>query len=324
LTTGVYCRPSCAARTPRPENVRFHATREAAEQQGYRPCKRCKPEQPSRAERDAQLVAQLCGYLEQSETPPTLEQLAARAGLSVYHMHRLFKSVTGVTPKRYAAERRAERVRSELSEPGKVTDAIYSAGFVSSGRFYEQAPRTLGMTPSQYRDGGAELTIRFAVGQCSLGALLVAATSRGVCAILLGDEPDALVHDLERRFGRAELVGADAQFEQLVARVVALVEAPGTGEQLPLELRGTIFQQRVWEALTKIPPGRTLSYRELAEAVGAPRAVRAVASACAANALAIAIPCHRVVRTDGSLSGYRWGIERKRELLAREAKHARS
>jgi AraC family transcriptional regulator of adaptative response/methylated-DNA-[protein]-cysteine methyltransferase len=224
-----------------------------------------------------------------------------------------------LTPKAYAAERRADRVRRELARSDTVTGAIYDAGFNSSGRFYAQADRMLGMTPARYRAGGAEAEIRFAVGECSLGSILVAGSDRGVCAILLGDDPDALVRDLQDRFPQARLIGGDAAFEQWVARVVGFVEAPGLGLDLPLDVRGTAFQQRVWRALQEIPPGSTASYSEIALRIGAPKSVRAVAQACGANPLAVAIPCHRVVRQDGGLSGYRWGVARKRALLARES-----
>jgi AraC family transcriptional regulator of adaptative response/methylated-DNA-[protein]-cysteine methyltransferase len=319
-TTGVYCRPSCAARPARPENVAFHATAAAAQQAGFRPCKRCKPDQPPLAERQAAQVAALCRLIEHSDPVPTLGELASHAGWSVFHTHRLFKAVTGVTPKAYAAAHRATRVRGELRTRSTVTEAIYGAGYGSSARFYETSNAVLGMTPTKYRAGGSDLEIRVAIGACSLGAILVAATPRGVCAILLGDDPAALAHDLEQRFPRARLVGADPAFAQLVAQVVALVEQPRIGTTLPLDIRGTVFQQRVWKALCQIPAGNTASYTEIARRIGAPRSVRAVAQACAANALAVAIPCHRVVRSNGDLSGYRWGVARKRALLDREAR----
>ncbi|WP_437595093.1 bifunctional DNA-binding transcriptional regulator/O6-methylguanine-DNA methyltransferase Ada [Sorangium sp. So ce1000] len=318
-TTGVYCRPSCGARPARPENVGFHPTAAAAERAGFRPCLRCKPDQPPLAERQAAQVAELCRLIESSEEVPSLEELARHAGLSVFHTHRVFKAVTGVTPKAYAAAHRARRVRAELGKNGTVTQAIYAAGYSSGGRFYEQSNEVLGMTPTMYRAGGARMEIRFAIGECSLGSILVAATARGVCAILLGDDPEELAHDLERRFPRAHLIGTDAGFEQLVAKVVGLVERPRASVELPLDIRGTAFQQRVWQALRGIPGGTTASYAAIADAIGAPGAVRAVAQACAANPLAVAIPCHRVVRSDGGLSGYRWGVERKRALLDREA-----
>ena len=318
-TTGVYCRPSCGAREPRRENVGFHLTPADAEAAGFRACKRCKPTEASLAERYAETVAQACRTLETAETPPRLDALAAEAGLSPYHFHRIFKAVAGVTPKAYADAVRGRRVREELAGSGTVTAAIYDAGFNSGGRFYEQSAQVLGMTPTRFRKGGERTTIRFAIGQCSLGAILVAATDQGVCAILLGDDPDALARDLQDRFPRAELIGGDAAFEVLVAKVVGFVEHPGLGLDLPLDIRGTAFQQRVWEALRQVGAGTTASYADIAERIGAPKAVRAVAQACAANSLAVAIPCHRVVRSDGALSGYAWGVERKRALLDREA-----
>ncbi len=317
-TTGVYCRPSRGARTPNPKNVRFHATTEEAERAGFRPCKRCKPKELPLADRRAALVATLCRYIEAADHAPGLHELARQAQLSPHHLHRMFKAVTGVTPAHYAAAQRARRVREELQRRSRVTDAIHEAGYASSGRFYEQSARVLGMSPANFRTGGAGAVIRFAVGQCSLGAILVAASERGVCAILLGDEPDALVRDLQDRFPKADLIGGDANFESLVAQVVGFVEMPKLGLDLPLDLRGTAFQVRVWEALRRIPPGTTASYTEIAKQLGAPRSARAVAQACAANPLAVAIPCHRVVRVDGSLSGYRWGVARKRALLKRE------
>jgi AraC family transcriptional regulator of adaptative response/methylated-DNA-[protein]-cysteine methyltransferase len=252
---------------------------------------------------------------------PSLATLAKRAGLSPYHFHRVFKGVTGVTPRAYAAAHRTRRIRSELEKRSKtVTEAIYDAGFNSGGRFYAASDQLLGMTPTDYRAGGADTEIRFAVGECSLGSILVAQSAKGVCAILLGDEPEVLVRDLQDRFPRATLVGGDAAFEQTVARVVGFVEAPAVGLDLPLDLRGTAFQQRVWQALREIPVGTTASYTEIAARIGMSNGARAVARACGANPLAVAIPCHRVVSTDGSLSGYRWGVERKRNLLRREVR----
>jgi AraC family transcriptional regulator of adaptative response/methylated-DNA-[protein]-cysteine methyltransferase len=307
-STGVYCRPSCPARRARRENVSFYATATAAQSAGFRPCKRCRPELSPLADRQAAKIA-----------PPSLAELAAHSGLSAYHLHRLFKAQTGLTPHAYARAQRAQRVRRELPYSASVTEAIYAAGYNSNGRFYAESAQLLGMTPSAYRAGGAHIQIRFAVGQCSLGAILVAQSARGVCAILLGDDPQTLVRDLQDRFPVADLVGGDIAFEQVVARVVGFVEAPGLGLALPLDVRGTAFQQRVWQELRRIPAGQTASYADIARRIGAPQAVRAVAGACAANALAVAIPCHRVVRSDGALSGYRWGVARKRLLLEREA-----
>ena len=318
-TTGVYCRPSCSARQPRRENVEFHATPAAAEAAGFRPCKRCKPTAQGLAERHAAVVAKACGLIEQAEELPSLDDLARGAGLSPFHFHRVFKSVTGVTPKAYADAHRGRRVRDELKSAGTVTEAIYGAGFNSNARFYESSDDLLGMTPSEFRDDGAGATIRFAVGECSLGSILVAATDKGVCAIQFGDDPDALVRNLQDAFSKAKLVGGDAAFEQLVAKVVGFIEAPQHGLDLPLHVRGTAFQQKVWRALRKIRPGTTASYAAIAERIGEPKAVRAVAQACGANPVAVAFPCHRVVRRDGALSGYRWGVERKRALLEKEA-----
>ncbi|MCM5570350.1 bifunctional DNA-binding transcriptional regulator/O6-methylguanine-DNA methyltransferase Ada [Burkholderiaceae bacterium FT117] len=318
-TTGVYCRPSCAARRPRPENVAFHAGPADAERAGFRPCKRCRPDRPSLAEAHATMVARLCRTIEGSGQAPTLEALAREAGMSPHHLQRVFKAIVGLSPRQYAAAHRAQRARERLGASGSVTDALYDAGFGSSGRFYENSNELLGMTPTAWRAGGANTEIRFAIGQCSLGAILVAATGRGVCAILIGDDPDELARDLQDRFPRATLVGGDAAFEKTVATVVGFVEAPRLGLDLPLDVRGTAFQQRVWQALREIPPGSTASYTEIAARIGAPKSVRAVAGACAANALAVAIPCHRVVRNDGGLAGYRWGVARKRALLEREA-----
>jgi AraC family transcriptional regulator of adaptative response/methylated-DNA-[protein]-cysteine methyltransferase len=319
-TTGVYCRPSCAARLARRENVRFHSSCEEAEAAGFRPCKRCRPNEAGLTEQRAAIVAKACRLIETAEEMPNLEALAESAGMSRFHFHRVFKSVTGVTPKAYAAAHRARRMREELPRRSTVTEAIYGAGFNSNGRFYATSSEVLGMTPTNFRAGGTGASIRFAVGECSLGSILVAATDKGVCAILLGDAPEALVREFEDRFPRATLIGGDQGFERWVAKVVGFVEAPALGLDLPLDVRGTAFQQRVWRALREIPAGSTASYTEVARRIGAPKAVRAVAHACASNAIAVAIPCHRVVRNDGALSGYRWGVERKRALLEREAR----
>jgi AraC family transcriptional regulator, regulatory protein of adaptative response / methylated-DNA-[protein]-cysteine methyltransferase len=318
-TTCVYCRPSCASRPAKRENVSFFDTGALAEKAGYRACKRCRPDQFDAPDPQVQAVKRACERIEAAEEAPKLADLAASVGLSPYHFHRVFKTITGVTPKAYAAEMRARRAADKLRTAGTVTEAIYDAGFNSSSRFYENTDARLGMTPGAVRRGGAGAVIRFAVGEASLGAVLVAATNKGVCAILLGDDPQALVRDLQDRFPRAEFKGGDAEFERTVAEVVGLVEAPGQRLDLPLDIRGTAFQQRVWAALSAIPSGKTATYAEIARVIGQPKAVRAVAQACGANPLAIAIPCHRVVRSDGDLSGYRWGVERKRKLIDREA-----
>ncbi len=321
-STGVYCHPSCAARPARAENVAFHATRAAAEGAGFRPCKRCRPDLPPRAEREAVLVAAACRAIEAAETPPALEELAEAGGVSRFHFHRLFRRITGITPKAYAEAERARRAQSGLARGDRVTAAIYDAGFNSPGRFYAVADAMLGMAPSRYRQGGAGELIGFAIstsGACALGLVLVAQAARGICAILLGESAAELAADLRARFPQAQ-ISEDAQLADVLAQVVAYVAHPGTGLGLPLDIRGTAFQRRVWEALQAIPIGQTRTYSELAVALDMPKAVRAVASACAANKIAVVVPCHRVIARDGWLAGYRWGVERKRALLEQERK----
>jgi AraC family transcriptional regulator of adaptative response/methylated-DNA-[protein]-cysteine methyltransferase len=317
-TTGVYCRPSCPARLARRENVAFHPTPKDAERAGFRACKRCKPNDPSAGGEQAAMVAKACKLIvdaADSGVALSLDALAKAIGMSLWHFHRVFKSMTGLTPKAYAAAHRAKRMQAELSRRGTVTSAIYNAGFNSNGRFYAESNKRLGMKPTEFRAGGDGATIRFAVGECSLGSILVAASDLGICSIALGNDPNGLVTELQDRFAKAELVGGDQRFERMVARVVAFVENPSVALELPLHIQGTAFQQRVWKALCEIPCGATCTYSELAQKLGQPNATRAVAGACAANHLAVAIPCHRVVRNDGSLSGYRWGVERKEKLL---------
>ncbi|MDF0545922.1 bifunctional DNA-binding transcriptional regulator/O6-methylguanine-DNA methyltransferase Ada [Sphingobium sp. H39-3-25] len=317
-TTGIYCRPSCPSRGCNPKNVTIHDTLESAQRTGFRACKRCKPDGPAAEVANAGIVTRACRLIEESETVPSLTELAEGLALSPGYFHRIFKAHTGLTPRAYAAAHRTKRVREALAGENSVTEAIYDAGFNSSGRFYESSNAMLGMTPSRFRDGGAKEEIRFAIGETTLGAILVASSAKGVAAILLGDDPDTLARDLQDRFPKATLIGADADYEAVIAKVVGFVEAPQVGLDLPLDVRGTAFQQRVWQALRDIPLGQTLSYSDVATRIGAPNAMRAVAGACAANKLAIAIPCHRVVRNDGALSGYAWGVERKRAILDRE------
>jgi AraC family transcriptional regulator of adaptative response/methylated-DNA-[protein]-cysteine methyltransferase len=317
-STGVYCRPSCPARRPKRAHVDFYDTPAAAEAAGFRACKRCKPDQASLAAQHRDAVAAACRLIEAADVPPALDALAAAVGLSPSHFHRLFKATLGVTPKAYAVAHRNKRLREALGKTGTVTEAIYEAGFNTSGRFYAMSSEVLGMTPHQFRSGGADSEIKFAIRECSLGLVLVAASDKGVCAILFGDEPHGLRKDLAKQFPRARLVGDDKAFERTAAEVISFVENPRIGLSLPLDIRGTAFQHRVWDALRRIPAGSTASYAEVAETVGAPKAVRAVARACASNRIAVAIPCHRVVRSDGGLSGYRGGVERKRALLAKE------
>ena len=314
-TTGVYCRPSCPARLARRENVAFHLTSKDAERAGFRACERCKPNDPAAHGEQAALVAKACKLIADAEEPLSLDALAEAIGMSPWHFHRVFKSMTGLTPKAYASAHRAKRMHQELARRGTVTSAIYNSGFNSNGRFYAESNRRLGMRPTEFKAGGDGARIRFAVGECSLGSILVAASDLGVCSIAIGSDPHALVKELQDRFPNAELIGGDKPFERMAARVVAFVENPSTGLELPLHVQGTAFQQRVWKALCEIPCGTTCTYSELAHKLGRPNATRAVAGACAANTLAVAIPCHRVVRTDGSLSGYRWGVERKEKRL---------
>lgn len=319
-TTGVYCQPSSTARLPKRVNVVFFDSAAAAEAAGYRASRRTQGDAGRVAAERAAVVARACRLIESSETPPSLDALASAVGMSPFHFHRLFKAETGLTPKAYSSAYRARRLREELSSAeASITDAIYDSGFNSNSRFYEASGQLLGMRARDYRAGGAGATIRFAVGQCSLGAILVAQSQRGICAILLGDDPDRLVRDLQDQFPKAEIIGCDGEFEQLIAQVVGFIEAPSLGLQLPLDVQGTAFQERVWRALREIPPGSTASYTDIAARIGSPKAVRAVAQACASNHIAVAIPCHRVVRRDGDLAGYRWGVERKRALLKREA-----
>lgn len=318
-TTGVYCRPSCPSRTANPKNVTLHDTIESARATGFRPCKRCNPEGVSLDGENAALVAKACRIIEESEEEPSLEDLAAAVDRSPSYFHWVFKASTGLTPKGYAAASRAKKVRAGLEAGVGVTEAIYDAGFNSSGRFYEKSTGMLGMTPTQYRAGGANEEIKFAVGQSYLGAILVASSTKGIAAILLGDDPDELVRNLQDRFPKAHLIGMDREYEALIARVCGFVENPSVGLDLPLDIRGTAFQRRVWEALQEIPVGERVSYSEIARRIGSPRATRAVAGACAANSIAVVIPCHRVVRNDGALSGYAWGVDRKHQILDREA-----
>ena len=322
-TTGVYCRPGCASRRPARGNVEFFDDWEAAERTGYRPCKRCRPNTVSPGQHRTRMIARACRRIEAAEEPPRLDALAAEAGFSPWYFHRLFKAAVGVTPKQYASARRLGRFRDGLEKGGTVTEAIYDAGFGSASRAYERVGERLGMTPSDYRSGARGVGIRYAVAPCFLDWVLVATTARGVCAIELGDGPDALLARLEDRFPRARIDAAGPEFSALIAEVTGFIEAPERGLDLPLDIHGTAFQQRVWKAIGDIPPGRTASYAEIARRIGRPNAARAVGRACAANGIAVAIPCHRAVRSDCGIGGYRWGDQRKRALLESEARGLR-
>jgi AraC family transcriptional regulator of adaptative response/methylated-DNA-[protein]-cysteine methyltransferase len=320
-TTGVFCRPSCPSRTPRRENVAFFASPDAARAAGFRACLRCRPDGDG-AHRHADAVRRACRMLDDAEAAPSLGELADAAGLSRYHFARVFKALTGLTPMAWRRSRRRARLGAALEAGGTVTAAIYDAGFNAPSRVYEGGPALLGMTPSAYRAAGAGETIRLATAPCALGTVLVAATAKGVCAIELGDDPAAMEARVRARFASAAFAAPDAEFRRWVNAVVRHLDAPRGALDLPLDIRGTAFQQRVWEALRHIPAGATESYAAVAAKIGAPRAARAVAQACASNALAVVVPCHRVVRGDGAPGGYRWGEPRKRELLRREAASA--
>lgn len=324
-STGIYCLACCPARRPNPENISFYNTPAEAEAAGYRACKRCKPDQADAGDKIRNLIEQACRRIELSEENIPLAELAQSVGLSSFYFQRQFKAITGLTPKHYAQTYRARRMREALTDKdSNVTQAIYDAGFQSASRFYHQADDMLGMSPTAFKKGGKNMDIRFAVAECSLGSVLIAATSKGICAVTLGDDPEALVQNLQDRFPQAELFAGDKEFETHIAAVIAHIENPAQNFDLPLDIQGTVFQQKVWQALRDIPSGQTTSYSDLANRIGQPKASRAVASACGANKIAVIIPCHRVVRNNGDLSGYRWGVERKEALLIKERQKALS
>jgi AraC family transcriptional regulator of adaptative response/methylated-DNA-[protein]-cysteine methyltransferase len=311
LTTGIYCRPSCAARHPRRENVRFFSTGAEAAAAGLRACLRCRPDDVSR---DSAAVEAALRLIEAAEEPPSLDALAASAGYSPFHFHRLFKRATGITPAAYARGKRARAMTETLEADGRVTDAIYDSGYSGPGRFYAEAKDRLGMTPTRWRGGGRGETIRWATAETSLGTMLVAATERGICRLSFDEGEE----DLRRRFPNAAIEPGGAAMAELVERTVAAVEAPARPHDLPLDIRGTAFQEAVWRELARIPPGESLSYAALAARAGRPEAVRAAGTACGSNQIAILIPCHRARRGDGSPGGYAYGLDRKARLLERE------
>ena len=317
VTMGVYCRPTCPSPRPKRANVRFFADSAAARAAGLRACRRCDPD-GTRAALARAVVADACAAIEAAETIPALATLAQRSGYSRFHFLRLFRDHTGLTPRSYAEGVRARRLAAALAAGNRVADAIAAAGYGSESRVYE-APELLGMTPGAARRGGAGETIRTALAESPFGRLLVAATAKGVCFLGFAEPDDALLGDLRQRFPRARIVADEAGLAAIVGAVVAFMAEPRAALELPLDLRGTAFQLRVWEALRRIPLGRTTTYAALAAAIGAPRAVRAVARGCARNPVSLAVPCHRVLGADGALTGYRWGIPRKQALLAREA-----
>ena len=316
-TTGVYCRPSCPARRPRRENVTFYAQAAEARVAGLRPCKRCQPDEdlPGRA----RLVEQACRLIEAADEPPTLEALGRALAVSPAHLQRVFKAALGLSPRQYTAGLRAERLKGELRAGSAVTSALYEAGYQSAGRLYAEAPARLGMRPSAYRSGGKDMHIEYSLSDSPLGRLLVARTGQGVSAVYLGDSDAALEEMLRREYPAAELARVERPGGETAA-VLAYLEGDTARPDLPLDLRATAFQLRVWEELRRIPRGETRTYTQVAAAIGRPSAVRAVANACAANPAALVTPCHRVIRGDGGLGGYRWGMERKQKLLAMESR----
>ncbi|MBD2461153.1 bifunctional DNA-binding transcriptional regulator/O6-methylguanine-DNA methyltransferase Ada [Oscillatoria sp. FACHB-1407] len=318
-TTGVYCRPTCSSRRPKRENVLFFESCDAAETAGFRPCKRCSPRSASPQQQQVERIAEVCKQIEVSETLPSLDEMAQMVGLSPYHFHRVFKEIVGITPKQYAIAQRTKRVRQQLQENTTVTQAIYDAGFETSSTFYERSTDLLGMTPSDYQQGASGIDIRYTVQPCWLGWVLVAATPKGICAIAFGDTPETLTTQLQADFPKAQFSEGNAEFQTWVEQVIQLIETPQQTVDLPLDIQGTAFQQQVWQALQTIPPGTTVSYAEVAQRIGKPKSVRAVANACGSNHIAVAIPCHRVVGSDGSLRGYRWGSDRKQALLDKES-----
>ena len=318
-STSIVCRPGCSSRLPLRSNVVFFNTCQDALNQGFRPCKRCKPEKNNVAAARADLVIQACRHIEQAENPPTLMDLAERAGLSSSHFHRLFKKIVGVTPKQYTITHQVERFRNNILSGHSVTEAIYQSGFSSSSRAYEKSNSRLGMKPGDLKKGGAAIAIKYGISRCFLGWVIVAASNRGICCIEFGDSPDEVIQLMHQRFPKARLINADEGFNSLINEIVGFIKQPNKDFQIPLDIQGTVFQQKVWAILREIKPGRTKSYSDIAKQLGNPQAVRAVARACAANKLAVVIPCHRVIAKDGRISGYRWGVDRKKLLLENEA-----
>jgi AraC family transcriptional regulator of adaptative response/methylated-DNA-[protein]-cysteine methyltransferase len=314
-TTGIYCRPSCPSRRPRRDSVEFFANPNEAERAGYRACLRCKPTQISE---QARYVAHARKILDGAESTVTLAELSKRLELSPFHLQRLFKRATGLSPREYQSARRVQQLKSGLRKGDDVTTALYDAGFGSPSRLYEQAPQQLGMTPGEYRRGGAGANVRYAIVATPLGRMLVAATDRGLCAVRFGETAVQLERDLRAEFHAAEVHREDKALREYVEPLLAAIRGESPTIDLPLDIRATAFQRKVWETLKKIPSGETRSYTDVAREIGEPSAVRAVARACASNPVAVAVPCHRVVRSDGELAGYRWGIERKKKLLERE------
>lgn len=318
-STGIYCRPSCPSRRPRQEQVAFFDRPEAAEQAGFRACRRCHPNGTVEPDPQVQLVERACQYIEGRAEPVTLADLGVAVGSSPYHLQRTFKRIMGISPRQYAEAHRLDRLKAGLRDGDDITGALYDAGYGSSSRLYERSNAELGMTPAAYQRGGTAMQIHYTITNSPFGRLLVAATERGVCAVSLGDDDAALEAELRSEYPAAEITRDNARLNQWVAALIAHLSGEQPRLSLPLDIQATAFQRRVWQALQAIPYGSTQSYREVAEAIGAPTAARAVAQACATNPVALVIPCHRVVRAGGELGGYRWGVSRKQALLAREA-----
>ena len=319
-STGIYCNPSCAARRPRREQVVFFPQPEAAEQAGYRACRRCRPQEASVYQLQLEVVQHACHYIETHlEGPLTLEALGKEVSVSPYHLQRVFKRIMGITPRQYAQAYRLGQLKQQLKEGETVTTALYNTGYGSSSRLYEQAPAQLGMTPAAYRQGGKSMHIGYAIVDCPLGRLLIAATEKGICAVSLGDSDAVLETALHSEYPAAEIQRDGVALSQWVSTLLNHLNGQQPQLDLPIDVQATAFQWRVWQALRAIPYGSTRSYSQVAQALGDPKATRAVARACASNPVAIVVPCHRVVREDGKLGGYRWGLERKQRLLAQEA-----
>ncbi len=319
LSTGIYCRPWCPSKRPLRENVVFFRAREAAEHAGFRPCKRCKPDTAAASDPSGQLVEKVCRYIDtHPDEPVTLEVLSRALGISPFHLQRTFKARTGITPRAYADSRRLNSLKAGLREGHSVTRSLYDAGYGSSSRLYERATAQLGMTPSRYRKQGAGVTMHYTIAPTPIGRMLLAATERGVCAVRFGDSAASLERELSVEYPKAEIVRSDRKLGGHVKALREIMQGESSAG-LPLDIQATAFQRRVWEELQAIPRGTTKSYSKIAADIGHPKAARAVARACATNPVAIAIPCHRVVREDGAMGGYRWGVNRKKKLLALES-----
>lgn len=320
-TTGIFCKPSCGARNPKPENVTFFDDTAAAERAGFRACKRCKPKQIEEGDEKQDMVVRACRFIDEVEFSPKLDDIAAHVGVSRFHFHRVFKEIMGITPKAYSANKRRQKVKKGLQQTKRITDAIFDAGYENNSRFYENSAAFLGMTPKEFKAGGRGKNVIYTITTCPLGLMLLAATEQGICSIEFGDEKQVLEQKLKQNFPHAHLANKNPEFDNWVKQALKLIgNKQGQESILPLDIQGTAFQQKVWKTLLSIPFGVRVSYQQVAQQMTMPKATRAVANAIAKNPVAVAIPCHRVVRGDGALSGYRWGSERKSKLLAMESK----